>query len=105
MPRLPDGVTWVMVFSVVTVLLGGMWFGKELADRRRLIATLELHGRTHPGDRPVVDVLVECNKLFIVNNQSCAAQLVKKFGPEVLGTLGRMGEQGAFGTPQGAGRP
>ena len=101
MPRLPQGVTWPMVAVVIVVIFGGMWVSKHLSERNRLLGNLAAHAKAHPEDAAVTQVVIGCAKRVIPNDEKCSEELLAKFGPEVLGTLGKMQEAGAFGRPVG----
>jgi hypothetical protein len=99
MPRLPEGVTWPMVPVVVAVILSAMWVTKQLSERQRLLGNLATHARVHPEDAAVTQVVIDCAKRIIPNDEKCSEELLAKFGPDVLGTLGKMQAEGAFGRP------
>ncbi len=99
MPRLPEGVTWPIVAAVLVVVLGGMWAAKQWSERQRLLGNLASHAQAHPEDAAVTSVVIGCAKRIIPSDEKCSEELLAKFGPEVLGTLGKMQEAGAFGQP------
>lgn len=99
--RLPQGVTWQMVVAVMAVIFGGMWVSKHWSERRNLLANLAAHAQAHPEYVAVTQVVIGCAKRIIPNDEQCSEELLAKFGPEVLGTLGKMQEAGAFGQPLG----
>lgn len=99
MPRLPQGVTWPMVAAVIVVIFGGMWASKQWSERQRLLGNLAAHAQAHPEDAAVTQVVIGCVKRLIPNDEKCSKELLAKFGPEVLGTLSKMEEAGAFGRP------
>lgn len=99
--RLPPGLTWPMVIVSLVVIAGGFWAGDKVSERRRLLTNLENHAKTYPGDADVVAVLVSCNKRIVVDVEGCSAQLLMRFGEDVIPRMARMQEQGAFGRPLG----
>ena len=106
MPRLPQDVTWPMVVVVIAVIFGGMWASKQWSERQRLLWNLVAHAQAHPEDAAVTQVVISCAKRIIPNDEKCGEELLAKFGPDVLGKLGKMQVEGAFGWPLGPdGRP
>ena len=100
MPRLPQGVTWPMVAALIAVIFGGLWASKQWSERQRLLGNLATHVKAHPEDAAVTQVVIGCAKRILPDDEKCSEELLAKFGPEVLNTLGKMQEEGAFGAPK-----
>tara|TARA_B100001105_G_scaffold250453_1_gene238798 strand:- start:2992 stop:3276 length:285 start_codon:yes stop_codon:yes gene_type:complete len=88
-----------MVAGVVVVIFGGMWASKQWSERERLLGNLAAHAKAHPEHAAVTQVVIGCAQRIIPDQEKCGEELLAKFGPEVLNTLGQMQEAGAFGVP------
>lgn len=99
MLRLPQGVTWPMLVAFVVVIVGGMWTSKQWSERQRLLSNLAAYAKAHPAHAAVTQVVISCARRIIPDHEKCGEELLSKFGPEVLNTLGQMQQAGAFGVP------
>ena len=104
MLRLPERVTWPMVALAAGVTVSGLWVSQKLRERERLLCNLRTYVVAHPEHASVANVIVACNNHVYVDVEACGNDLIQKFGPNVLETLGKMQAGGAFGMPLAPGK-
>lgn len=96
-PRLPSGISWLQVGIAAAITVAGLVAANHALQRMRLIHGLEDYAVKHPERADIANTIASCNRRLIVDVEGCSAQLLARFGPEVLDQMGQMAAEGAFG--------